>query len=210
MNHGTCNVTLSRIALALILAFAVGPCAVSSVSAQSTLPRVLAWEETLRGTEDNELRWPVAVAAGSADELAVADAFDPRLIVFRKVGPSWQLDLTAQLPGAPIGLAHDGSRYVMSMRGQPGLTAFEGARLQQRRIGLPPGVVAGPIAAWKHGGLLVYDYAGERALKLSAEGNITGEFAIDGHVTGVAVAPAGGFFATLGDAGAVLRFDANG
>jgi len=131
-------------------------------------------------------------------------------MVFRRAGAAWQLDRTAELPGTPIGLAHDGKRYVMSMRGQRGLAAFEGAGLQQRRIGLPEGVVPGPLAAWSHGGLLVYDYAGGRALKLSPEGKVTGELEIDGHATGLGVAPAGGFYVTLGDAGAVLRFDANG
>ena len=200
----------NRFASALVLAGALWAGAAGPAVAQANLPRILAAEDSLRGTEEQELRWPVATAAASAEEIAVADAFVPRLLVFRNVGASWQLDQVAELPGVPMALAHDGRRYVASLRGAQGLVALEGPQLLQRRIGLPRGVVPGPVAARRDGGLLVYDFAGGRVLRLNAEGDPVGETPVAGRVTALAAAPGGGFYTAVGDEAAIRRYDADG
>jgi len=177
--------------------------------AQTRLPRVLVLEDSLHGTEEQEIRRPVALAAASAEEIAVADAHGPRLLLFHKVGVTWQLDQSVPLPGAPVGMAYDGSRYVVSMRARKGLVAFEGPQLLQRRIGLPKDVEPGPLAAWPDGRLLVYDYVGRRALELSSEGLLKAIVEIDGRVTALATRPDGGFFAALGQEATVLRYGAS-
>jgi sugar lactone lactonase YvrE len=171
--------------------------------------RALVFEEALRGAEDREVRWPVAVAASAAEELAVADAFGPRLLVLRRAGVGWQVARVAELPGAPAGLAWDGSRWVVSVRGGGGLVALEGEELLQRRLPLPAGVVPGALAALPGGGLLVHDAAGGRILRLGADGRSAGEIAVPGTVTGLAAAP-GAVVAAFGDEGVVRRFDAAG
>ena len=178
---------------------------------QGDPPRVLAFVESLDGSEETELRWPVAVAAASAEEVAVADISGPRLMRFRKVGVSWQLDGSAPMPGAPVALVWDGARYVASMRQGKGLVAFEGAELAQRRLPLPRGVVPGALAVYPTGELLVFDYAGGRALRLSRGGAPPElEVAIGERVTALAADSAGGFFAAVPGSAAVLHFDATG
>jgi hypothetical protein len=179
-------------------------------AAQAHSARVLSFVESLDGTEEEELRWPVAVAAGSADELAVADAFGPRLLRFRKVGVSWQLDGAVEIPGVPVGLAWDGTRYVSSLRQGRGLVGFEGPALAQRRLPLPRGVVPGPLAAYRNGDLLLYDYAGARALRISSDGATLAEVSLPAGVTALATSPAGGFFVAVAVTGSVSHFDANG
>lgn len=200
----------SRRAGALALACVVWAAGAVPASAQSNLPRILAPEESLRGTEDQELRWPVATAAASAEEIAVADAFVRRLFVFRTVGASWRLDRVAELPGTPAGLAHDGRRYVASLRGEQGLIALEGPQLLQRRIGLPRGVVPGALAARRDGGLLVYDLAGGKVIELDAGGAPTRELVVAGRVSALAPEPGGGFYAAVGEQATILSYDAEG
>jgi len=180
------------------------------LTAQGASARPLVFEEALRGSEDREVRWPVAVAAASADEIAVADAFGPRLLVFRKAGVGWQAAAVALLPGAPVGLAWDGSRWVVAVRGEAGLVALEGNELLQRRLALPPGAVPGPVAAAAGGGLLVADAAAGRILRLGADGAPAGEIAVTGTVTGLASGPGGGAVAAFGAEGVVRRYDAAG
>ena len=67
-------------------------------TAQTGAPRVLTFMESIKGNEEVELRWPVALAAASAEEIAVADAFGPRLLRFRRIGVLWQLDHSLQQP----------------------------------------------------------------------------------------------------------------
>ena len=180
------------------------------VAAQANPPRVLSFLESVKGTEEVELRWPVAVAAASAEEIAVADAFGPRLLRFRRVGVSWQFHGAVPISAVPVGLTWDGSRYVATLRQGMGLVAFEGSELVQRRLPLPRGVVPGAVAAFPNGDLLLYDYAGYRVLRLSADGDLVGEIPIEGDVTAVAAGPAGGIFAAIGPKGSVLHFDAAG
>ena len=171
---------------------------------------MLVFQEVLEGTEAVSLRWPLAVAAASDEEVAVADASGPRLLRFRKVGVSWQLDRTVPMGGTPAGLAWDGRRYVASLRQNAGLVAFEGAELVQRRLPLPRGVVPGAVAAGPGGTLLLYDAAKRGVLRLSPEGAATAEVAVDGDVAALAATAAGGFFAAVPAEGSVRHFDAGG
>jgi hypothetical protein len=192
-------------AVAVAAALPAGP-----LPAQGASSRPLVFEEALRGSEDREVRWPVAVAAASADEIAVADAFGPRLLVFRKAGVGWQAAAEAELPGAPVGLARLGERWVVAVRGEASLVALEGDGLLERRLALPPGTVPGPLAAASGGGLLVYDFAGGRILRLDAGGAPVGSIAVAGRVTGLAAGPGGGAAAAFGGEGVVRRYDAAG
>jgi streptogramin lyase len=179
-------------------------------AAQRSFPRVLVFEQAVRGNEETELRWPVAVAAASDEEFAVAEAQPPRLVVFRKVGVSWQLAHTVPLPAAPASLARVGNRYVVALRGTEGLMALEGEQLLIRKIGLPEGVVPGVIASRRDGGMLVYDYASGRVLKFDPNGNLLSQTAIDARATGLAEGPGGEMWIALGEQSALLRFDPNG
>jgi hypothetical protein len=198
------------IRLLLAAGATAGLVAALPVRAQVGPPRVLVFQEVLKGTDAVSLRWPLAVAAASDEEVAVADAFGPRLLLFRKVGVSWQLDRTVPMGGAPAGLAWDGRRYVASLRQGGGLVAFEGAELAQRRLPLPRGVVPGPVAPGPEGSLLVYDASKRSVLRLSPEGTAAAEVAVGGDVTGLAATAAGGFFAAVAAEGSVLHFDAGG
>jgi hypothetical protein len=179
-------------------------------TAQTASPRVFAFMESMKGNEEVELRWPVAVAAASTEEIAVADAFGPRLLRFRRVGVSWQLDKVVELPGAPVDLTHDGERWVLSLRQGQGLVALEGPELAQRPLPLPRNVVPGPLTVLANGDLLLYDYAGHRVLRLSGEGKLISEAPIEGMVTALAATAAGGFLAAVAAEGSVVSFDANG
>jgi sugar lactone lactonase YvrE len=192
------------------VAVAIGSLVTTDPAAAANLPRLLVWESEIGGSEELDLRWPVAVAAASAERIAVADSFGPRLMVFRGSGAAWTIEASVELPGMPVGLVHDGSRFVASLRGGQGLVAFEGPKLVQRRIALPKGTVPGPVASLPDGGLLVYDLAGERMLELGPRGGLEREIATGGSVTAVAATYAGGFFTTIAEEGAVHRYDANG
>lgn len=179
-------------------------------TAQTGAPRVLTFMESIKGNEEVELRWPVALAAASAEEIAVVDAFGPRLLRFRRIGVSWQLDHSLELPGAPVDVIHDGERWVVSMRQGKGLVAFEGPEMLQRPLPLPRNVIPGPLTVFPNGDLLVYDYTGHRVLRLSAEGTLISEAPIVGTVAALAATAAGGFLAAVAAEGSVLSFDANG
>ena len=198
------------ILLLLAAGATAGLAPVAPASAQVSPLRVLAFQEALKGTDEVSLRWPLAVAAASDEEVAVADASGPRLLRFRKVGVSWQLDRTVPMGGAPAGLAWDGRRYVASLRQGGGLVAFEGADLAERRLPLPRGVVPGAVAAGPGGSLLLFDAAKRSVLRLSPEGAASGEVAVGGDVSALAATAAGGFFAAVPAEGAVRSFDASG
>lgn len=182
----------------------------SPAAAQPAPERVLSFLESMKGAEGAELRWPVAVAAASAEDVAVADAFGERLLRFRRVGVSWRLEGTVEMGGTPVALASDGRRYVASLRQGKGLAAFEGPALTRRTLPMPRGVVPGALAAYPDGDLLVYDAAGGRVLRLAGDGTPTTEVSIEGQVTALAVSASGGFFAAVAEKAEVLHFTANG
>lgn len=194
---------------ALTLALALLPVGSAvAVHAQGSPPRILAWVDTLVGTDEQKLRWPTAVAASSEGEIAVADAYEPKLMLFRRIGVSWQLERTASLPAVPIGLTHDGQRFIAALRTSPYLIALEGPQLAIRRLSLPAGVVPGAVASLNDGELLLLDLTGERALRLSAEGEVLSEATVDRGISALAPLPSGGFLATISSEARLLRYDA--
>lgn len=177
--------------------------------AQVLTKRLLAPTGVLQGTDEQEMRWPVAVAAASASEIAVAEAHDPRLFLFQKEGETWALERAVPLPGTPVDLIFDGKRYLASLRKVSGLVAFEGPALLQRRIPLPRGLIPGALAIEPSGDLLVYDFASSNVVRISSAGSKTREVQIDGMVTAIAAAPAGGFMVAIARDASVQRFDAD-
>jgi NHL repeat len=183
---------------------------VAALPAQSGVPRVLAWEETLPESDTLEIRWPVAVATSPGGEIAVADAHGPMLSVFRQVGVSWQLLATAALPATPVALAWSGDRLVAALREGEGLVAFAGPDLELQRLPLPIGLVPLALAARPDGGLWVYDAHGGRVVALGADGAVGVSVPLAERVGGLASTATGGFLATVPEAAAVLRYDENG
>jgi hypothetical protein len=198
--------TRQRIARAAILALALLVAAAAARGAGP--PRVLAWDEVVG--EPGALGWPVAVASASADELAVADVHDSRLVVLERKSGSWSVRAVRALDGAPRAVAHDGVRYAVSLRGGAGLVAVEGPELELRRIALPAGAQPGALAAVPGGGFLVYDYHSTSVIHLDVRGAAAGRTPVEGHVTGLAASPGGGFFAAIADRAELAQYGANG
>jgi hypothetical protein len=173
---------------------------------------VLVWEESLNGGRADPLRWPVAVAASSETEFAVADGYGGRLVVFRNdtESVSWNVAASVELPAQPYGVTHDGSRYVVSLRRMSALVALEGAQYRLRRIPLPDSVTPGALATATGGRILLHDLTGERVLLLEGDGELAGEFEVPGHLTGMAATSGGGLVAAFAQDAEVRRYGANG
>ncbi len=192
----------------------------SPAAAQAAAPRLLAFEAVLQGEGEAELRWPVAVAAGSTVEIAVADAYRARLVIFSAtggasaagaIGGGWSAERTIPLGAPPLAMVHDGRRYVVALRGRGELTTIGNVSSVPLRgnLPLPPGTVPGALAAMPDAGLLVYDAAGGRVLALDDAGRTRAETPAEGHVTALAAAP-GGFYAAFAGEATVRRYAVDG
>ena len=175
--------------------------------AQKAPPRTMTLEISLKGNEDDRLRWPVAVAAADEDHIAIADAWGPTLFLFRRVGASWSVDRTLELAGSPASMTWELDRYVLSLRHSSDLLTLEGPALEVGSIALDPQVVPGPVAAVRGGGLWLYDAATANVLRLDRSGQILASVAVDGTVTSLVDDGQGGFLATIGDQARVVRSD---
>jgi hypothetical protein len=184
--------------------------ALSHQALSQTYPRMLVWDEAVRDGNDNPLRWPVGVAAASADEVAVAEAREPSLLIFRRESDTWKLAQRVQLDGTPYSVAHDGKRYAVSLRQGAGLVGVEGEPFQLRRIALPVGAVPGAVAGLPGGGFLVYDSTSKTVLRLDTAGKDVGRTAIDDEVSALAPSPTGGFYAVIARHAELRRYGANG
>jgi len=221
---------LGRLGLLLVLtgALALGlvPLTAQAQLRSAGAERIFVFEQDLAAAQSEgeleDIRWPVAVAAAGEDELAVADIYGPRLLIFPRAGIEWRLDRVLALSAPPAALVRDGDRYVLALRGERTLTSFEGADLLLRRIPLPAGVVPGALAtratasatAGDRSELLVYDIAGERVLTIAPDGGRgsgrPGGVPVDGRVTALAPAAGGGFYAAVAQSGEVRRYDSQG
>jgi hypothetical protein len=179
-------------------------------SAQGALERLLVWDEVVQAGEDKALRWPIDVAAASANEVAVADIHGPRLIIFEKVAAGWSVAREVRLSGTPISVAHDGIRYAVSLRQSSGFFAVEGEQFQLRRISLSGKAVPGAVAGRVGGGFLVYDFTSDSVLVLDADGTESAIIEVNGHVTALAATPGGGFLAAVADRSEIRQYGANG
>ncbi len=199
----------SQALLLSILLLAAAPAA-----AQRTAPRFLAFDTVLQGSGDAELRWPVSVAAGSALELAVADAYGARLVIFTTAGDGasrdgagtdWTADHVVRLPAPPLAVVHDGHRYAVALRGRGDLTTVSPGATRGS-LPLPEGTVPGALAAAPDGGLLVYDAAKARVLALDDAGRSVTSTPVTGRLTYLAAAPDDGFYAVFADRARVVRY----
>ena len=84
-------------------------------------PRLFAFDVVVDSEDSTAVRTPTGVAAGSDSELAVVDAHDNRMILFGFSGTEWIEKQTVDLPGTPLAVAHDGTRYMVSLREGRGL-----------------------------------------------------------------------------------------
>jgi hypothetical protein len=180
------------------------------IPAQRSVPRGLVWDGVVQEEEEHDLRWPLAVAASSHEEIAVIDPHGSRLIIFKQTDGVSKVIRSISLPGTPVDIAHDGVRYLVSLRRGSRLLAIEGERHQIRPVTLPDGAVAGALAAMRGGGFLVADPADGQVLMLDTDLKVTERVPIDGHVTALAAAPGGGFYAALGAEATVRRFSSAG
>ena len=178
------------------------------LAAQQTPSRFLALETVLQGEDFGDLRWPVGVAAGSAEQVAVADIFGQRLVVFVLTDGTWTVERTVSLPSSPRGVAHDGRRYLLSLGG--GLVTVEGSDFEVERLALPAGVVVGRVAAKPGGGFWVHDTALGKVLALDAKGGVQRSVSVTGRIVALASAPNEGFYTALADVAQVRRHDREG
>jgi hypothetical protein len=185
----------------------------STVSAQPGAPVAFAWQESIKGDKEPEilLRWPIAIATASDLEFGVLDAWKARFLVFKDEGTrGWKPKQPVELPAPPSGLAFDGDRYLVTLRGTGALVAIERPELEIRRISLPPDVSPGAIAAKPEVGYLLFDSAGNRLIRFSPDDQNLLQVPIDGYVTAVAFDASGGFLAAIATPPEIRRFGANG
>jgi hypothetical protein len=175
-------------------------------AAQSLLAPSLVWQGAINGEESSRLRWPMAVASAEEGEVAVADAGDPRLVVFRLAEGEWAAAATVPLPGAPAGMAAVAGSYLLSVRGQAGLLEFDREKWTYRVVSLPGGTVPGALAAAPGGGLLVYDDARGLVLHRSRGGEFSNGLAVPGPVRALAAGRGGDFFAAVPHQGVVVHY----
>lgn len=181
-----------------------------SAVAQTTLAPALSWQGAINGEELSSLRWPVAVASAAAGEVAVADAGNPRLVVFRLAEGEWAAAATVPLPGAPAGLAAVAGRYLLSVRGQSGLLEFDREKWTYRVVTLPEGTVPGALAATPGDGLLVYDDARQVVLRRSGKGVFASGIPIPGPVRALAAGRGGDIYAAVPHQGVVVHYGSAG
>jgi hypothetical protein len=172
--------------------------------------RLFAWEMIVDSEDSAAVQIPTGVAAGSDSELAVIDVQDNRMTLFQFSGVEWTVKRTVELAGAPLAIAHDGTRYLVSLRGGQGLVAVEGPNHTLRPVSLPVGAVAGALAGISGGGFLVHDTAGHQILHLTREGKAERMTPVQAGVVGLAAASGGGFFVSLPAEGEILTYDATG
>jgi len=179
----------------------------SSVWGQVPPARLLVPETVIDGPEEQSLHWPIALATGFDGEIAVADVYDPRLVVFRRVGAGFSMSRSVELPTAPVGVAFDGRRYVVALRGGGALVGVGREGTDVAPISLPPGIAVGRIASLADRSLVVWDAAGRRLLHL-VDGAVAAEAPCEETVTALGAAGSDGFWAGLGRTGEVRRYDA--
>lgn len=180
------------------------------LTGQEVLPRVLSLAATLPTGDDLVLDSPVAVVAGPDLDFWVAEAVpNPQVRTFVKRPGGWEHDQVLALPAAPLDMAYDGQRLLISLRRAGGLIALaKGARGVQP-LAVPKSVVPGRIAGSSNGRVLVQDMASNRIVEIDGVGKVVKEVAVPAGVTGLAVMPDGGFAIAVAAEGRIVRFDGN-
>ncbi|GAB4376002.1 MAG: hypothetical protein Kow0062_15740 [Acidobacteriota bacterium] len=138
-------------------------------------PVALVWEATVHGSDGARLTAPVGVAALDGERIAVADADPPRLVLFRRGAAGWSPARVVRLPATPAGIAAVAGRYAVSVRGTGAIYLVDPQDGAQRRLPLPRGTFAGPLAGTRDGRLAVVDLAQGRLLVVTPDGAEAGE-----------------------------------
>lgn len=196
----------------LAISLALALVATLPAAGQSSVPTAFAFDTTLAGDEELRLRWPTAVAAGGVDEIAVADAAGPRLVVFRDIGggEGWVVHASVALPAAAYSLSCGSDHYLLSTR-QPGiLLAVERADFTLREIALPPRITPGAVTCLADDRILVHDLASGNLVVLDRALEVRATVELDDTVAAVATGSGTGFYATFPATGEVRRYGANG
>ncbi len=180
----------------------------SPLTAQ-TPSRFLALDTVLQGEDLGDLRFPVGVAVASPERIGVVDTFGQRLVTFALKNGAWEVNRTASLPSSPRAVAHDGSRFAVSVS-DGRLLAVEGDDLGVSHIVLPRGTLAGALATRSGGGLWVHDTAGAKVLALDGDGKVSGEFPVTGSIKALFAAPDGGFYTASPASAEIRRHGADG
>lgn len=188
----------------------VGLLTTAATPALESVPRVLVRDAVVQGERDMKLRWPIGVASAHAGEIVVVDASNSRAIAFRYEDEQWKGAVAVTLPATPVGIDHDGNRYMVAMRGGQGLAALEGEGLQRRSIALPGGAVPTLVAARPGGGFLIYDALGHQVIALDANGTPGAGIPVKSGATALAVSPSGGFFLAYAGSSEIVQYDARG
>ncbi len=196
-------------AAAALRLVACAPAASLSAAPAAAAP-LLVWESAAYGSGDGALRWPCGVASAVPGELLVADAFRPRLVLFREASPDWTSERVIPLAGPPTGIAAAGERYVVATRGPSALFAVDRLSWSLRPLPLPEGTVLGALAALPDGTVLAYDAAGNQVLAIAANGGVARRIPAPGRVRAIAPGPDGGIDAAYPDEGRVARLGPDG
>ena len=200
------SVFLRLMATALLAAlFAEG-----AVLAQTGAERAFVWEEVIQGNEEEFLRWPVAAALLPSGELAVADRWGNRVILFAEEAAGWLVARVIDLPGTPRGVVHDGSRLIVSLRGEAALVAVDLETGRLDTLPIPPGTVPDVMAPALDGGVWVFDWAGSRVLGLDASSRQKASVPIEDRVGALSASAGGGFYASFPEVGEVRRYGPEG
>ncbi len=195
------------VALSVVAVACTGP-----ASAQGKVATMFAFEEAVAGDDDLRLRWPTAVAAGGNEEIAVADAAGPSLVIFRdqRGGEGWVVHASIELPAPAYSLSCGAEEYLISTR-QPGiLLTVRKTDYAVRELSLPSGITPGAATCLADDQLLVHDLASGRLLVLDRALKVGVTVEVTEAVAAVARGSGGGFYATLPAVGQVRRYGANG
>ncbi len=179
---------------------------------QGNRPTLFAFEEALAGDDEVRLRWPTAVAAVGIDEIAVADAAGPSLVVFRDRGGAdgWVVHAKVELPAPAYSLSCGAERYVVSTR-RPGVLLTVGrGDYALRELSLPAGITPGAVTCLADGQLLVHDLAAGRLVVLDRALKVRVAVEVGETISALAPGSGGGFYATLPGVAEVRRYGANG
>lgn len=193
--------------LVTIASIAPGPAAAQGKSAP-----LFAFEEAVAGDDKLRLRWPTAVAVGGVDEIAVADAAGPALVIFRDRGGAdgWVVHVSVELPAPAYSLSCGAERYLVSTR-RPGVLHTVGkSDYALRELALPEGITPGAATCLADGQLVVHDLASGRLVVLDNALKVRTTVEIAETIATLAPGSSGGFYATLPGAGEVRRYGANG
>jgi hypothetical protein len=196
----------------LALLVAVASMATGPSAAQGKGATLYAFEEAVAGDDELRLRWPTAVAAGGVDEIAVADAAGPSLIIFRDQGGAdgWVVHLSVELPAPAYSVSCGAERYLVSTR-RPGVLLTIGkGDYALRELVLPAGITPGAATCLVDGQLLVHDLAAGRLVVLDSALKVRTTVEIAETIAGLAAGSGGGFYATVPGAAEVRRYGANG